>query len=278
MVTNPLTNPIPGINISSRTVGLGGALTNPTVLALRNKSIDRSYPVKDKTGRIWPDVESAYKFYKTGELHKDMARMTKIIRAKLTQHPALSVQIAERGGVDWLATCSHFVGVDDSRWEGSGTNSAFIRCLIDAYEQSKPKIPDDYPADPTKSHRNYVPVKMKGQNYDVRCDRASPWGNPFRLYSENERSKVIGEYRQWLWNEINQANGIERLIIPLVKARNIKGSPLRLGCWCAPKACHCDVLANACEWWESNLPVEHQEAKTPISESVQLSLLSGDLD
>jgi hypothetical protein len=204
--------------------------------------------------------------------------MTKIIRAKLIQHPSLTIQIAENGGASWLQTCSHLVGVDGSRWEGFGDNSAFIRCLSDAYEQSKPKISEDYPVDSAKSRRDYVPVKMKGANFDVRCDRTSPWGNPFRLNDESERLNVIARFRSQLWEQINSVDAIERLVVPLVKAKRDKGSPLRLGCWCAPKPCHCDVWASACEWWESHLPIENASNASPVSKPIQLSLLGGDLD
>jgi hypothetical protein len=59
--------------------------------------------------------------------------MVRIIAAKLTQHPELLRGIRERGGVAWLERCCHVVGVRNSRWEGEGRESRFIRCLIAAY-------------------------------------------------------------------------------------------------------------------------------------------------
>ena len=60
--------------------------------------------------------------------------MTRIIAAKLRQYPRLAQHITARGGVEWLETCSHIVGVKNSRWEGVGRESNFISCLIAAYE------------------------------------------------------------------------------------------------------------------------------------------------
>lgn len=128
------------INIwSGSNVPLGAALTNPTELSFRKRKIKHHYPVKFRN-QVFADAEAAYQHYKTGDLEEDMAVMTKIIVAKLQQHPKLfdalaklSEGIATNGGVKWLERCSHQVGVKGSRWEGVGRNSNFIVCLIRAY-------------------------------------------------------------------------------------------------------------------------------------------------
>lgn len=114
--------------------GFASALTNPTELAKRKGNLVNSYPVNFR-GKIYVDAESAYKFYKTGNLTNDMTIMTGIIIAKLQQHPRLKLTITKLGGVLWLESCSHIVGVKNSRWEGKGINSNFIICLINAYKQ-----------------------------------------------------------------------------------------------------------------------------------------------
>jgi hypothetical protein len=113
--------------------GLLAALTNPTELAKRKGKLKQSYPVIDKTGKTWADSEAAYKFYKTGDTQKDAAIMTRIIKCKLEQHPRLAQTIAVRGGEQYLIGCNHIVGVKNSRWEGVGEESLFIKCLIAAY-------------------------------------------------------------------------------------------------------------------------------------------------
>lgn len=127
------------INIwSGCSVPLGAALTNPTELSFSKRKIKYHYPVKFRD-RTFADAEAAYKHFKTGDLEEDMATMTKIIVAKLQQHPKLFNTIssigsanAQNGGVDWLEQCSHKI-IRNSRWEGVGRNSNFIACLIKAY-------------------------------------------------------------------------------------------------------------------------------------------------
>lgn len=123
------------MNISSRaTDPFLAALTNPTELAKRKGNLRRSYPVTDKTGRLWPDSEAAYKAFKTGDTPHDERVMVRIIKAKLLQHPELVQGIKARGETAFLEGCSHRVGVKNSRWEGRGRESRFIRCLIAAFE------------------------------------------------------------------------------------------------------------------------------------------------
>ena len=78
---------------------------------------------------------------------------------------------------------------------------------------------------------NYV-VHCKRAKYDVYVGRPSKFGNPFVLHHEGERAKVIEQYRAWLLGQPE--------LIAAAKAE-LKGKVL--GCWCSPRACHADVLA-----------------------------------
>ena len=123
------------MNISSRSSDpLLAALTNPTELARRKGNLATSYPLVDKTGRVWRDAEAAYKAYKTGDTPRDERVMVRIIALKLKQHPALVEGLTARGGVSYLERCDHLVGIKGSRWEGRSRESRFIRCLISAFE------------------------------------------------------------------------------------------------------------------------------------------------
>jgi hypothetical protein len=75
-------------------------------------------------------------------------------------------------------------------------------------------------------------VHCKKAPYDVYIGRPGPWGNPFVLNREADRPKVIAEYRNWL---LTQPDLVARA------QRELKDQVL--GCWCAPKPCHGDVLA-----------------------------------
>jgi hypothetical protein len=59
----------------------------------------------------------------------------------------------------------------------------------------------------------------------------SIWSNPFKFGTDGTRSEVTAKYRQHL---MSRPDLLERL--PELRGK-------RLGCWCAPQACHADVLA-----------------------------------
>jgi hypothetical protein len=75
-------------------------------------------------------------------------------------------------------------------------------------------------------------VHCKKSKYDVYCGRPSIWGNPFEIGKDGNRKEVIAKFKKYLL-----AN--EELVDKLPELRG-----KILGCWCAPKACHCDVLAD----------------------------------
>lgn len=72
-----------------------------------------------------------------------------------------------------------------------------------------------------------------GKGGGIRVDRATRWGNPFRMSSEADRLLVVERYRRWLLFSDDAA--------PLRRdLHTLKGADLM--CWCAPKPCHADVL------------------------------------
>lgn len=78
-------------------------------------------------------------------------------------------------------------------------------------------------------------VHCKKDHYDVYIGRPSKWGNPFPLIknaNKAERERVLKLYEDWL----NTQGPLKSQI-----KRELKGKVL--GCWCAPKLCHGDVLA-----------------------------------
>jgi hypothetical protein len=60
--------------------------------------------------------------------------------------------------------------------------------------------------------------------------RKSKWANPFKLSRSGDRADVIAMYRRWLMQK------------PALMAAlpELRGKDLL--CWCAPEACHGDVL------------------------------------
>ena len=76
-------------------------------------------------------------------------------------------------------------------------------------------------------------VHCKKEPYDVYIGRPSKFGNPFALNSraDSERAAVIEQFRAYLMARPE-----------LVAAAKVELRGKVLGCYCAPKACHGDVL------------------------------------
>jgi hypothetical protein len=90
---------------------------------------------------------------------------------------------------------------------------------------------------------NACAVNIRFDEYDVRIDRQTRWGNPFPMKTERDRARVIAQYRDWLWEQIKAGK------ISIEDLAALHGK--RLACHCAPRACHGDVLAAAARWaWD----------------------------
>lgn len=74
-------------------------------------------------------------------------------------------------------------------------------------------------------------VHCKRHHYDVYIGRPSKWGNPFYLGEDGTREEVIDKYRAWIATQPD-----------LIRAAQAELRGKILGCWCAPRACHGDVL------------------------------------
>lgn len=81
-------------------------------------------------------------------------------------------------------------------------------------------------------------VHCKKECHDVYIGRPSKWGNPFShqegtlaLFKVRTREEAIESYREWIVDQ------------PQLMASLHELKDKRLGCWCHPKPCHGDVLA-----------------------------------
>jgi len=74
-------------------------------------------------------------------------------------------------------------------------------------------------------------VHCKKERYDIYIGRPSKWGNPFVIGVDGEREEVVEKYRQYITNDRPDL---------LAEIDKLRGKVL--GCWCAPKACHGDIL------------------------------------
>lgn len=126
-------------------------------------------------------------------------------------------------------------------------NDLFFRSPIDREKQRERETTTIMT---NKKHQNNTntnttrAVNCKRDSYDVYIGRGSKWGNPYS-HLENSKAKhkvktrcdAIYMYRQW----ITTGEGIHLLD----DLHELKGK--RLGCFCKPKSCHGDVLAEMVE-------------------------------
>ena len=70
---------------------------------------------------------------------------------------------------------------------------------------------------------------------------ASPLANPFKLRDEADRERVLARYRRWFYSKVN--DGDFAVGDELARLINLaQAGDLNLGCYCAPKLCHCDII------------------------------------
>lgn len=101
-------------------------------------------------------------------------------------------------------------------------------------------------------------VHCKREPYDVYVGRGSEWGNPFthleipesreirscgiavRMSRVESRDEAVDAFRRFLWARIKAGD------VELEELAALDGAVL--GCWCAPKRCHAEVLERAAAW------------------------------
>lgn len=65
----------------------------------------------------------------------------------------------------------------------------------------------------------------------------SPLANPFKMKTEDDRYRVIGQYRLYFLEKVEKD--------PEFKAYVLSCKNKTLACWCRPKSCHLDIVV---EW------------------------------
>jgi hypothetical protein len=79
--------------------------------------------------------------------------------------------------------------------------------------------------------------------------RPSVLGNPFFLADKNDdamRHRVIKDYKFWITQHIHNKNKpVLEELVRLAKIAEL--GDLNLICWCAPKACHGDIIKRILE-------------------------------
>lgn len=77
---------------------------------------------------------------------------------------------------------------------------------------------------------------MRGSEAEaIYIGRPSKWGNPFVIGADGYREQVVAAYRAWIQDQPHLLDALPEL------------AGKTLVCFCAPKACHGDVLADLVE-------------------------------
>jgi hypothetical protein len=74
-------------------------------------------------------------------------------------------------------------------------------------------------------------VHCKRDPYDVYIGRPGPYGNPFTIGKDGNREEVVEKYAEWVLTQPE-----------LLATIRIELKDKILGCWCAPKLCHGDII------------------------------------
>ncbi|MCG7851405.1 MAG: DUF4326 domain-containing protein [Methanosarcinaceae archaeon] len=91
-------------------------------------------------------------------------------------------------------------------------------------------------------------INMKNEMCNVKVDRSSVLGNPFKIGKDGNREEVIAKYRSYLNNCILVCDELNRL-------KDMPDDTV-LGCWCKPKSCHGDVVINAVKYLKSRKEIK----------------------
>lgn len=81
-----------------------------------------------------------------------------------------------------------------------------------------------------------------GQGHYV--GRPTPLGNPYRMQDEAERDQVIAQYRRWLRKRLLKDDRVRAEMNRLYREL-VQTGQLELTCWCSPRRCHAEVIAEA---------------------------------
>ncbi len=79
--------------------------------------------------------------------------------------------------------------------------------------------------------------------------RPSALGNPFVIGEHGDRDAVILKYRAWFADAAKNNPRVQAALLAIIRA--IEDGDVTLLCWCEPKPCHADVIA---EWVRAQRP------------------------
>lgn len=89
----------------------------------------------------------------------------------------------------------------------------------------------------------HLPKDWKNNPRNVYIGRGSPLGNPYPISTERSREEVIAMYENYLHTYLlKNDRAIEALNSIATMLTDCSNQPVKLVCFCSPKACHGDLL------------------------------------
>ncbi|MDR1982931.1 MAG: DUF4326 domain-containing protein [Holosporaceae bacterium] len=85
--------------------------------------------------------------------------------------------------------------------------------------------------------RNVYPVN----EFDVRVDRKTVFGNPFHMTTESQRNCICDQYEEYFQSRVENNVAFRQAIDELIYLYKKHGI-LNLFCWCYPKRCHAETI------------------------------------
>lgn len=83
---------------------------------------------------------------------------------------------------------------------------------------------------------NLMQYKLKDNEVLIKVDRSTPVGNPFPM-----RDEVCDKYEAYFYKKVKEAGAFRDYVAHIY--RTALKNDVALGCWCAPKRCHANVIA-----------------------------------
>ena len=91
-------------------------------------------------------------------------------------------------------------------------------------------------------------INIRNMNYstpsyafDVRVDRKTIFGNPFRIEDESLRDDALDRYQTYFYERIKKDLEFRNEAEKLLRLYEKYGT-LNLFCWCFPKRCHSETI------------------------------------
>ena len=88
---------------------------------------------------------------------------------------------------------------------------------------------------------NLMQYKLKDGEVLIKVDRSTPVGNPFYMRNERMRDEVCDKYEAYFYKKVKEAGAFRDYVAHIY--RTALKNDVALGCWCAPKRCHANVIA-----------------------------------